>query len=240
MSEESTGEATEKQAITPDADSLESTTVQTPVDTEVTTPSNDTADTAETVDMNDILSVPSTKEERGGLSRKEFKLQQEQEAKGEDRIEHLTKEVEELKSVLGNVKDNAEYLENTRKQTEQARIESMFHDTLKAKGVDAATFNAQYKAEFKAEQSDLVDSGLSIEKATEKALKITLASYQADAKVKDTEQRAEGRAKATLPASSTASPDKTVYTQSELQKLTQDDYNLVMDRIEAGKARISQ
>jgi hypothetical protein len=238
MSEESTGVAAEKEAVTPDADSLESTTVQTPVDEEVQTPSNDTADTAETVDMNDVLANTSQpidpNDERGGLSRKQLKRKEDKDSELDD----LRSQVEELKNVLSSSADNAQFLQEAREQAERLKIEQSFHDTLSKKGVDAATFNAQYKDAFKEEQQDLLDSGLSLAKATEKALKITLASYQADTKVQDTEKRAEGRAKATIPPSSTTSTLKTVYTEKQLAKLDQADYNKVMELRDKGDVKI--
>ena len=240
MSDESqTGEATEEStAVSPDASSSEDTSVNSPDVEEVNSPSNESADTAEeTIDMNDVLSVPATKEKRGGLSRKEYKEKEKQETQSNE-LDELRGQVEELKGLLSSTTENAEYLQQTREQVERARMEEKFHSTLKNKGVDAATFNAEYKDAFKEEQQDLLDSGLSLEKATEKALKITLASYQADTKVKDVQKRSEGRAKATIPPTSTATTDKTVYTEAQIMKMDQADYNRIMDLRDKGEVQI--
>jgi len=206
-------------------DAAEEVTNTPSTDEEVT----DTADNQ--LDYDQLLSTGKrTKEARNGLSRKEYREAQAEELEPE--YEDEPSQMEELNRRMDEKFDKLESLmtEESRKKT----AKDGFNRTLTEHGVDASSFKGAYQEEYLSEFQELLDAGLSETVASSKALKMVLPKIEA----KDNEDRAEGRRKASLPPTQEVINKRLVVKRSQLQSMTDRDYNQTMERVEAGELEI--
>lgn len=178
------------------------------------------------LDLANIISKSKTKlkskDERGNLSRKDAAA-----LKGID-VEEIKSDLRETvkdevlaevrEEFAGDIRNNNAILQ----RTEQNQLSQMIKDKVSAKGIDGATFNAQYKDALAAKKEELESKGLSEYDATETALGLVLGQAEKDSAVAEAEKRAEGRKSASLPPTgSTYVPQPDSVQQKDVtQKLT--------------------
>lgn len=139
-----------------------------------------------------------SKEARGGLSRKEFA----ESKSNNEELEALRAEMEELKE-LASMKEELttglSAIEKFNAESRQKEVKSIFDTSLNAKGINAATFNAEYKEAYQEKFNELVSGGLNETSAAKFALDVVLNPV-----IARTEEaaRTEGRTSAGLPPQS--------------------------------------
>jgi len=206
---------------------------------EASTPSKDEEATTSADDQLDydalLTAGKRSKKSRKGLTRKE--LNDLKAEANEDPDEDLDQEsMTELEERFNQrMEEKFERLEGI--VTEEARkkkAQAGFNKTLTEHGVDASSFKGQYQDEYLSEFQELLDAGLSEAKASSKALKMVLPKIEA----KDNEERAEGRRKASLPPTQEVVNKRLVVKRSQLERMSDSDYNTTMERVESGELEI--
>ena len=221
--------------------------VPNPSKDEVTTPSKEIPADNDTLDFDKLIpSVPKTKEERGGLSRKEWKKQHEAQQPDEDedfQEVEIDPELEErlLTKLEAKYADKFEALEklSTHAETSMRRdLEQTFRDNLESKGISIQDFNSKYSEEFQKKRDEYIQAGMNQEKAVIAALDLTTAQYKHSQEISEVENRKDGRQRAKITPRATVSTEQPTYSQEELLNMNQPEYNYARMRIDSGQARL--
>jgi hypothetical protein len=191
----------------------EQTDVVESVETEAShRPSEETnSDSSGSLDFDELLSVPSksSKDERKGLSRREHR--QLLDSNSEEELDEP-----EENATLAELREQRRMLEEMRQEQssirDRDRSERKFKTTLEERGISETDFSAQYKDEFISTRNELLDEGMSFDKAVDFALRTVTPKVRAA----ESKKREEGRKGATLPVESTGSVDQTVYKASQI------------------------
>jgi len=188
-----------------------------------------TGNTDEALDFDALLPKAGQTDphnKRGGLSRREAAKLKEEEEDEPDDVTILKEELDAIKSQLAAQSNT----------TNRSQAESGFTKALEQAGVSAKEFNSQYKDDYMEEYNDFVELGLSPERAAQKALKQVLPAIKAA----DTEKRAEGRARASLPPQGKPA-DRTVYKENDVLKLAKTnmpEYKRIMNARDKGTVTV--
>ena len=163
---------------------------------------------------------------RGGLSRREAAKLKEEQSDEPDDISILKEELDAVKSQLAE----------QNQATIRSKAESSFMKDLEQSGLSVKEFNSKYKEEYLEEYNDFVELGLSPERAAAKARKLVLPAIKAA----DTEKRAEGRVRASLPPQGKPQGQQVYKTSTliKLAKTNKQEYQRIMKARENGTVQV--
>jgi hypothetical protein len=151
-----------------------------------------------------------------------------------DNDEHLSrrkKKESERKNEIAQLQKRLDELEGVKEAVQPFLQEQSFKKAIREMGVSAKEIDREaFEKEFETLKAD----GLTTDKATKTALRLI------GARIKDAEdfERASGRTRATLPPTSTKTAEKTVYTEKEIENLSQSEYTRVMNMRDKGEITI--
>lgn len=173
------------------------------------------------LNFDDLLSTTkkTNKEERQGLSRRELaelkraSIDKEYESDPQEEDDETPLYIKRLEERFDRLEQSKE-LENKRKESE-----SVFKKTLETHGVSANDFKETYQQEFISTRDELLEEGVSMDKAVKLALKTVLPIVKSD----ESNRRSEGRKSASLPPSSTREIETTTYRASSVYALAKTD-----------------
>ena len=201
------------------------------------------------LNINELISKPKaqlkSKEERGGLSRKEVaQAKAEQVPIPDKRYEELQDQIADLTELISSAQtgQDVERIQDLLEITEQNQTEAFVRNALSEKSISDVDFNKKHKVQFLKERDELIADGMSFGKAVKKAMQYALNNAEASTEID--EQRAEGRRGAKLPPSSSVAPTVSAIKKSTLEGMPVDTpaqrakYNAIMEKVEAGQMTI--
>lgn len=211
---------------------------------DVNNPSKENPSDSDTLDFDEIIKVPSTKEDRGGKSRREWAKdnkstkETKEEPKGETEEEMEARITQKVLDKIGNPQGVLDEIKEKENAHNRKDLEGLFRDTLDNKGISIKDFNVKHKKEFTTKRDEFVKAGLDPMKAVTVALEVVTAKYETDEKIVESEKRSNGRQRAKMTPQSTITNKSTTFTPDQLAKMDQGEYNTAMAAVESGEARI--
>ncbi len=128
-----------------------------------------------------------------------------------------------------------EALQNEVKSLREAitpfKEESSLNSALEKYKIAESDFN---KDQFEVEKKALLEDGVSLERATELAVKLTTSTT----KIQEAEERNVGRKNASLPPESTQAHEQVVFTEDQLYSLPQAKFKEVHQKVLSGEYKL--